>query len=457
MTIGDVIRYTGAKPDRDVDPGLELTGISRNTQTLEKGMLFVPLRGERFDGHRFIPQAEEKGAAAVLCDERGLDAIPAGTDVKVPKLLVENTLFAVQAIAAGVRAESGVKVVGVTGSVGKTTTSEMIALALGGRHRLARTAPDMNGQVGLTFAILDLKDEDTAVWEMGMNMPGELMRLTKMARPDIAVINTIGTAHIGFFGTRERICKEKMTVAAGLPAGGTLVLNGDEPLLRQAEKPEGIRVLYFGIEDADVTCRIVEENADGSRFVARVPDGDEQEIFLPSPGRHNVQNALAAVAVGWLCGVPLAEIAEGLGRFGNVKGRQRLVREKGFVILEDCYNASPDAVVASLGVLKGLSAGQRFASLGVMLELGDYTAEGHRRCGAAAAACADWLCVYGDGCGAYLEGAREAGMDPAHCLAFADHESMSAFLKEKAVPGDALLFKGSRLTHMEKVLAGFLA
>ena len=434
-------------------PDATITEITRNTRTLQPGALFVPLKGAKADGHAYIGAAEAAGAAAALCSRADVTA-------GIPLVKVADTLAAAQKLAANYRTWLAKPVIGVTGSAGKTTTAALIRAVLEKRLKIAATSPDDNGQIGLTFGIFDLeRGHDAAVWEMGMSQYGELSRLSHMARPDIAVINGIGTAHIEFFGCRENILKAKLEILDGMTPQGTLVLNGDDDLLRGLhDLPQ--RVIYYGLDDprADVKGEIL--SAEGGRQTLRITfaDGAAVERVLPAAGRHNASNALAAAAVGRLMGLAPEEI--GFDSFRGVLGRQNIVEKFGLMVMEDWYNASPEAVQASLEVLRTLGGpgGRRFAVLGCMKELGDRSEALHRLCGEKAAACADFLWVYGDGAEGYLDGALAAGMDPAKARKFDTHDALAAALRDAVRPGDALLFKGAHhATHMEYCMEKFYA
>ncbi len=367
------IPLAGLPPGQDV---LALRGIERvmikdvckDSRAVRPGSLFVPLPGTRFDGHDFLPDAVSGGASAALCARDGMQFDG------FPLLCVKDVLTAYQAIAAGYRSLFSPCVVGITGSVGKTTTALMTAAVMGSRYRLLKTEEDSNGQVGLPFALFRLMPEhEAAVLEMGMSQPGELSRLTRIARPDIAVINAIGTAHIEFFGTRENICKAKLEILHGLRPGGQVVLNGDEPLLWEQRRYLDNKVFYYGLNNpqADLRAKIVGTEAGATVFDAYF-DGRTQRVRLPAVGEHNVSNALAAILAGICAGMDFSEAAAALEGYTPARGRQNIRTAGGVTVIDDCYNASPEAVCASLSVLKELSAAHRFAVLGGMLELGDY-------------------------------------------------------------------------------------
>ena len=422
--------------------------VCKDSRAARPGSLFVPLPGTRFDGHDFLPSAVAGGASAALCAKDGME-------LPIPLLRVENVLAACQAIAAGYRKQFSPRVVGITGSVGKTTTARMTAAVLGSRYRLLTTEEDSNGQIGLPFALFRLLPEhEAAVLEMGMSQPGELTRLTRMACPDVAVINSIGTAHIEFFGTRENICKAKLEILQGLRPGGQVILNGDEPLLWELRGKLGFPALYYGLHnpEADLRAEILKTEQGATVFTAHY-QGGRQTVRLPAVGAHNVSNALAAILAGICTGIDFSSAAAAVENYSPARGRQNIQTFAGITIINDSYNASPEAVCASLTVLKNLPAARRFAVLGGMLELGDYAQEGHERCVRCAAESADFLFTYGGD--AYLDGAHAAGMDSAHAAAYATQEALVRRLLAEVRPGDAVLFKGSHGMHMDAALALF--
>ncbi|MEA4823479.1 MAG: UDP-N-acetylmuramoyl-tripeptide--D-alanyl-D-alanine ligase [Clostridiaceae bacterium] len=448
----DIAAWCGAEADGTL-PDVMVTEVSRNTKTLRRGALFVPLRGACADGHDYIDKAAEAGAAAALCDRRDVTA-------RIPLLQVENTLSAAQVMAARYRERFTTPVIGVTGSAGKTTTVAMIAAVLRKKNRLITTPAEDNGQIGLTFGVFNLEHtHDAAVWEMGMSQYGELSRLSRMTRPDIGVINGIGNAHIEFFGSRENILKAKLELLDGMREGAKLILNGDDDLLWGLRGKLSYNVTYYGLTnpDADIRGEVIYADTAFQTLRIRFGDGTVERV-LPAIGAHNARNALAAVAVGRAMGMTADEIAfEG---FESVSGRQNIVKKYGLTVMEDWYNASPEAVCASLDVLATLAGenGRRYACLGCMRELGESSAALHRLCGETAARDADFLYVYGEGAEGYLEGAKDAGMSEDAMAMFSTHEELARALYTRIRPGDAALFKGSHhFTHMELCMARFYA
>lgn len=449
ITLTQAAEFTGGTVIGDAD--VRIFGISTDSRSIPEHGLYLPIIGERFDGHDFIAAAVQNGAAAVVSDR---DA-----DCGVPVLRVEDTRRALLALAGGYRSLFDIPVVGVTGSVGKTTTKEMIASVLSQKLDTLYTQGNLNNEIGMPLTVFRMEEStQAAVLEMGMNHFGEISRMTAQAQPTIGVITNIGTSHIEYLGSREGICRAKLELLEGLRAGGTAVLCGDEPLLWEKRNALGVNTVYFGIQNpqAQVTADSIVLSDDKVSFTVRAFDKCF-DAEVNAAGQHNVLNALAATAVGLLCGLSTEEIAAGLAAFRSVGMRQRIYQQDGFTIFADCYNASPDSVEASLAVLRDLRVeGRRIAVLGGMRELGDYAQEGHSRCGRCAAQCADAMYLYGDGAEDYRRGALESGMKAECIRIFDSHEALAQALRQDAAPGDALLFKGSRYWAMEQALEAFL-
>lgn len=442
------------------DDGCEITRVSTDSREVGEGCLFIPLVGENFDGHDFIDKAIAGGASAILTHRDGAYAVPC--------IHVADTRQALLDLAGGYRASMPAKVVGVTGSVGKTTTKEMIASVLSRHCDTLKTEGNLNNEIGMPQTALRIeRNTQAAVLEMGMNHFGELSRMTRAARPNLAVITTIGTSHIEFLGSREGICQAKLEILEGLQPGGVAILCGDEPLLWEKRGTLPCRTIYYGIENpnCDLTAEGIVNEGEIVRFEIRnrklwecrqIPVGETIRAHLCVAGRHNVLNALAATAVALEFEEEPFDIVAGLAAYRPDGLRQNTYEKNGYLLFADCYNASPDAVEAALQAFSELRcAGRRFAVLGGMLELGDYAVEGHRRAGKAAARYADALYLYGAGSEYMREGALAAGMSEAHIHCFDTHEALSNALRADAQPGDALLFKGSRGMKMERALALF--
>lgn len=414
-------------------------GANFDSRNLQAGELFVAVTGAR-NGHDFIPDALEKGAAAVLVSESVREGIPA--------IYVSDTVTALQDIARGYRESLSLRVVGVTGSVGKTTTKEMIAAVLGTTYRTQKTPENFNNGLGLPVTVLRLdRDDEAAVLEMGMNHFGEIALLTRIAQPDIAVITNIGTMHMENLSSREGILQAKLEILEGLRPGGLAVFNGDNDLLSSVA--EQYHAVTFGLgAKNDVRAEHITTENDITHFTADA-FGTSMEITLPAVGEHNILNALAAIAVGLKCGVAPERIESGLAGFRNTGMRQHIYDCRGVKIIEDCYNAGPESMEAAFGVL-GSYPGRKIAALGGMLELGELAPQAHYRVGTLAAQTADVLFAYGANSEQTVRGALDAGMKNAKY--FESHEELAQALKAELRAGDNLLVKGSRGMKMERVL-----
>ena len=454
VTLGVIADWCGAAvsgPERDI----LIRDISTDSRTVQPGELFIPLVGETFDGHTFLETAADRGAAAVLSSRRELV-----WQKNIPILYVDDTLSAYQAIAAGYRRTLTAKVVGITGSVGKTTTKEMTAAILAQRYRTASTVGNHNNLVGLPQTVLAApKDCQALVLEMGMNHFGEISRMTAVARPDIAVINNIGMMHIEFLGSRAGILKAKLEILEGETEQGVAVFNGDEPLLWNCRAIVRQRLVYFGIsnEQCDVRGTDIQPLDGGIRFVCHA-HGQTFPVELPVEGEHNVCNALAAIAATMELGATPEEIQRALRQFENVGMRQKIYTKNGFQIIEDCYNAGPQSMEAALKLLgERPCEGRRIAVLGSMLELGHRANAEHYRIGRLAAKHADLLLAYGESAREYVTGALTGGMPPRDTLYFDTPEATANALSIRARKGDTILFKGSRGMRMEQIIELFLA
>ncbi len=433
-----------------VDPkyqDITFFGANNDSRKLEAGQLFVALHGQR-DGHDFIPVALEKGAAAVLCTH---------CDGDYPAIVVEDTRVALGQIARGERARLGIKVVGITGSVGKSTTKEMVASVLGSVYRVAKTPENHNNDIGMPMAILGIpEDTQIAVLEMGMNHFGEIAYLTNIARPDIAVITNIGSVHIEHLGSVEGVLRAKLEILDGMPQDGTVIFNGDDALLWNLRQTLDKKMVYFGVRNPE--CGMLGSGVtpkEGSLSFHVQCSGQSFDLSLPIEGEHYVHDALAAVAVGFQLDVPAEKIRSSLSRFQNMAGRQEIYEKNGFTIIQDCYNAGPESMTAALTVL-GSRTGRRVAILGDMLELGVCADAEHYKIGRVAAKNADMLLAYGPKSERMLYGAITGGMSQNSARAFTDRDKLSEVLKQIAKPGDILLFKGSAGMRMQLVLDRFL-
>ena len=425
---------------------VEFTGANNDTRVLQPGQLFIVLQGAR-DGHDFIPAAMEKGAAAVLCTRKVGD---------FPAIYVDDPRTALGDIAREELKRIGAKVVAVTGSVGKSTTKEMIAAVLSSTFTVSKTPANHNNDIGMPMAILGMPlDTEVAVLEMGMNHFREIAYLSQIAHPDIAVIINIGIMHIEYLGSQIGIREAKMEIVEGMNSHGMLLLNGDDTLLRNLDRKPQQRITYFG-QSAGCDVRAFDIRQDGQTLKFSAQAGKLSiPVAMDLEGEHYVGDAMAAVTVALKLAVPSERISEALASFRNMSGRQEIFKAGDYTIIKDCYNAGPESMAAALGVL-GNRSGRRIAVLGDMLELGDCAPAEHYKVGRIAAEKADLVFAYGPHAGRVMDGTITGGMAENMAWAFDDREEMTKTLKRYAKPGDVLLFKASHGMHLELVLEEFL-
>jgi UDP-N-acetylmuramoyl-tripeptide--D-alanyl-D-alanine ligase len=426
--------------------GRPIRGGAVDSRLVEPGNLFVALPGERTDGHLFLSAAAAAGASALIVsrppDAAGLDALG---DVTV--VLVRDGMTALGAVATGWRRRFDPLVVGVTGSIAKTSTKEAAAAVLRRRFRTLRSEGNQNNEIGLPLTLLRLTSKDeAAVLEMGMYVGGEIADLAAMARPRIGVVTAVQPVHLSRIGTIEAVEQAKGELIEALPADGTAILNADDPRVVRMADRTAARTLSYGFAGAaDVGADQIESaGADGMRFVLRLPGGVRRPAATPALGRHGVHNGLAAAAVGQAAGCTADEIVAGLAAGWSAPHRDRLLRAGAVTILDDSYNASPASVQAALDLLASLPAVRRVAVLGEMLELGDAHEAGHREVGQAAASVAELLVVVGGGAAALADAAVEAGLSSDRVLRVADADAALDALHPRLRSGDVVLVKASR-------------
>lgn len=442
------------------DRGAELPvdGICTDSRESDKTTVFCALRGERVNGHDYIESALAAGCRCVLC-EKSCEAIE---EAGAAAVVVKDTEMALAHFANAYRQALSCRSVAVTGSVGKTTAKELIASVLSVRHKTFRTPGNHNSLIGLPLAMTEIPaDTAWAVLEMGMSDFGEIERLSVVAEPDIAVITNIGTAHMEQLGSRENICRAKLEVLCGLRRGGTLLLNGDEPLLRNVGG-KSYRTVYVSTkrENAQFFAKNIRVEKDRTLFDVVWNGRQEQALCVRVMGRHNVNAALFAFAIGTMSGMTPDEIRAGLLLYEPSGYRQNLTHCGGVTFLEDCYNASPESMHAALEVLRDYSQqnGRRsVAVLGDMLELGSQSGALHRRVGAHLATLGiDRLVTVGKNANQIAIGARQMGMSPNAVTRTSDSndvEGIASQLAESVQEGDVILFKASRAVGLERVIA----
>lgn len=473
----DIARMCGGTLLSRADIPAPIKHICTDSREVDGETLFVAIRGERVDGHRFLPAVAAAGCPAFLCDHvpDGWTSDPALAGAAA--ILVPDTVAALAALSAAYRTDAlpHLTVVAITGSVGKTTTKETVAATLAAARRVFKKDGNYNSTIGLPLSCLEIgRETETAVLEMGMSSRGEIAAMTAAARPDVAIIANIGTSHLEHLGTRENIARAKLEIAQGLRPGGALIINGDEPLLAHLGQdfshdrptiPEGIRVLRVslsGTPGADYTVRRMAPYAGGMQFDLDTPCATYRDLWIPAPGEHLVWAGAFAVAAAELAGLDESAIRRGLTAYRPADLRQSVRTIHGVTFLEDCYNAAPESMRAALGVLDILaapSAARRIAVLGDMRELGENTVALHREIGAEVARRGVARLVTVGPLGAEIaRGALEAGMDPAAVTSVTDDgndtcAALAASLAAEVKPGDHILFKASRAMALETVSA----
>jgi UDP-N-acetylmuramoyl-tripeptide--D-alanyl-D-alanine ligase len=454
LQLQDIAGWMGAElRPRAGDPAEQpATGYSIDTRTLAPGDLFFAIRGERYDAHDFVAAALERGArAAVVSRSKVTDLLPLAHTHTL--LIVDNPLTALQTLATAVRRHWNKRVIGVTGSAGKTTTKEAVAEVLGARFTVLKSRGNLNNEFGMPLQLLKLEPQhEIAVIEMGMSHTGEIAALARIAHPDWGVVTNVGSAHAQNFPDGVAgIARAKYELVQSLSASGVAILNCDDPYVGQFGRDFHGRSIYFGMGPcADPKATNIEDlGADGVRF--QVTAGAEQAtVTLALLGRHNIWNALAAIAAGIEANIPLAECAAAAGRLRPPDKRGEVLRIGEATVINDCYNSNPEALKSMIATLASMAAKRRILVAGEMLELGPESVSLHRECGRMAAESGIDLVVGVRGNAQYIvETARDAG---ALAIFLPSPEKAGDWLKAELRPGDAVLLKASRGVGLEKAL-----
>ncbi|MEW9698099.1 UDP-N-acetylmuramoyl-tripeptide--D-alanyl-D-alanine ligase [Paenibacillus sp. SI8] len=437
---------------------INIQGVSTDTRSIQPGSLFVPLIGDRFDGHAYAADAYSKGAAAALWQDDH-PYPPEG----MPIIRVKDTLTALQQLAKAYRKQLPVRIIGITGSNGKTTTKDLVAAVLGSTYRVHKTKGNLNNHIGLPLTLLQLEETtEFAVVEMGMSGRGEIELLSELAEPEAAIITMIGESHMLQLGSREEIARAKAEIVSGMHSGGLFVANGDEPLIDQAlaerSEPAGLRRIRFGSGAGnDLYPTAIRMDADGAYF--EINSSAYPELYIPLLGEHNVINALAAIAIGEAFGVSPQDICAGLRSLQMTSMRiEKLTSASGLTVLNDAYNASPASMRAAITLTEQLRGfGRKFVVLGDMLELGEHEEQFHRGIGAMLSPeRVDYVFTFGR-LGRFI--AEEAAKSFANdrVRAFDDKDQLAAELAGLVRADDIVLVKGSRGMRLEQVVQALLA
>ena len=443
-----------------------ITEAAIDSRQVIPGSLFVAIPGEKVDGHNFLADAFKRGASFALIQNDVPASFPTldlrgGLSVDSPLLLdsalclrVDNTISALQQIARFWRRKLDLRVVGITGSVGKSTTKEMVAEVLGTRYRTLKNLGNLNNEIGLPLTILKLgAGYERAVLEMGFYVPGEIQFLCDIAQPQVGVVTNVGTVHAERAGSQEAIAKGKSELIQALPADGVAILNFDDPWVRKMEEKSRARVFFYGLSpEAHLWADQIEGlGLDGIRFRLHYK-GETLHTHIPMIGRHSVHTALRAASIGLNDGLSWQDIFEGLSH-GHAQLRLVAVRSNsGALILDDTYNASPESMLAALNLLDEMD-GRRIAVLGDMLELGPYEKQGHEMVGMRAAQVVRTLLTLGPRAHMIADAARRAGMKLNQIFEFETSELIVDWLNKNLTSNDAVLIKGSHGLRMDRITA----
>lgn len=421
--------------------------VSTDTRILCQGALFIAIKGERFDGHDYVEKAVKNGATLVMANE--------GKNIpdNIPVIFVEDTLKALGKLAAEYRALFHIPVIAVTGSVGKTSTREMIAAILSARFKVHKTKENFNNEIGLPLSVLELSDShEVAVFELGMRGFNEISLLSRIVKPDIAVITNIGISHIERLGTRQNILKAKLEILDGMDESGTVILNGDDELLSGLKGLLKQKTVFYGINEEQDICAfdLSSKGEEGVSFKVQTPKA-EMDLFVPAPGMHNVHNALAGIAVAQILHMSEREIEAGLLGFSGERMRMSIEEKEGIKFINDSYNAAPSSIEAALNVLCDVGKGRRkWAVLGDMLELGDWTEGAHREIGKLISSLGiDYLVGIGSFAKWYVKGANEDTETKTNSILFETITEAKPYIQTLMQKGDVLLFKGSRRVKLD--------
>lgn len=444
ITLKEIAYALGADAVGEAD----ITDVCIDTRKITKGCLFICIRGERFDAHSFAAEAKEKGAAALMVDHK--------LDIDLPQVIVGETSAAMLSLSNWYRRKFVLPVVGLTGSVGKTTTKEFIALVLDAKYKTLKTQGNLNNEIGVPQMLFRLDYQtEAAVIEMGMNHFGEIQRLSNAVEPTLSLITNIGVSHIENLGSREGILKAKTEILSGMKHGYPLILNSDDDMLQTVDLGDNYPVITYAVrntQNADfIAENIIEKDAKTTFTVSFCNHTLKQEITIPTIGIHNVYNALAAFAVGYILQVDYQSAADALAAYVPEGMRQKSVAFNGITCIEDCYNASPDSMRAALTTLANTEGKRKIAVLADMLELGEYSKQAHMSVGEMVAQNKiDYLFSYGEMAEHIVSRAKEMGMINAF------HFNSKDELCEKLIPliekGDTIVFKASRGMKLEDVI-----
>jgi UDP-N-acetylmuramoyl-tripeptide--D-alanyl-D-alanine ligase len=459
IPLSEILVATGARIHGPIAHDTQFRWIERDSRAVQPGDLFIAVAGERFDAHAFVAGAAANGATAALVKTTW--AQDNAGSAPLPLLIVDDPVNALQQIASYRRDSLNLTVVGITGSIGKTSTKEVVAAVLGRKQPTYRSPGNMNSEIGLPLSLLEIEPTDAyAVLEMGGAYAfGELALLATIAKPDIGVVTNVHPVHLERMGTIENIALTKMELIEALPSAGLAVLNGDDPRVLAMAAAAGCDILTYGLQPTnDIWASDVQTNGvRGTTLRLHMP-GEVVHLKLPIAGAHSPYLALPAIAIGHWLGMHISEIMPGFNDPG-IQVRLLVVDgPNGSTMIDDTYNASAPSVLSALGLLEEMSAGRRIAVLGDMRELGDETEEQHRLVGRRATEVVDELITFGPLATLIAEEAGERATESGgrihaiHSFGLEERDDLVAFLRETSGPGDIVLLKGSRGLEMERIV-----
>lgn len=457
FNIAQIIEYTGGSLITDKeDKELRIRNIRIDSRTVEENSLYIAIKGEKNDGHHFLKDVYEKGTRVCLISNPHIEILEG-----MQYILVEDTLRALQQMAKRYRQTLDIPMIAVTGSVGKTTTREMIAAALSAGLNTFKTPANHNSQIGVPLTMLSIEDEEIAVLEMGISEFGEMCRIADIVAPDVAVITNIGDAHIQNLLTKENIRDEKFHIQDRMPVGSKVLLNYDDTILKCSKVYEGLHAVYVSTEDreADVFAKNIQYQNGLASFVAHIYEY-EIPVMLSVYGKHQISNALVALTVAYLYGIDLKKAAQNIHDFQGFLHRQQILQKEGMTIIDDTYNASPASMKAGIDILADISCkGRKIAILADMKELGENYKNLHQEVGYHLASYPniDELIVYGEDAKYIKDGALRNNISlKTFEFAVSERDALLSYLKENVKKGDCVLFKGSHSMGLEYMIEKFL-
>jgi UDP-N-acetylmuramoyl-tripeptide--D-alanyl-D-alanine ligase len=452
VVLKDFLKFSRTVQDTsDLLPNFIVQGLSTDSRTLQKGEVFLALQGDNFDGHHFLEAAIRQGAAALIVSK---DLFPYGQSLQVPVIHTTDTLRFLMEFAGWYRSQFKLPVIGLTGSTGKTTCKEMLAAVLRRKYQVVKTNKNLNNFIGVSQTLLQLeRNSELAIVEMGTNHPGEMEALTEIVQPTQAAITNIGSGHIGFFGSREAIYKEKKSLFDGMLKGGKIYLNMEDVFLKDYSRKD-VTILTCGLR-GNCTYQATLVNVDQKgRVYFQINHGPQ--ILLAIPGQHQLMNALLAGGIGLELGISPLEVKEALENITSIDKRMEISERQGVTIINDAYNSNPESLRAAIDYLAGLAApgnSRKFLVIGDMLELGEHSQEEHRRIGEYLQdKKIDFVFCLGPFSSQTIEELRQKKSHHIRFEYFKSHQELAQALNQELRGKDILLLKGSRGMSMEKVL-----